>query len=132
MLNILSENNDFGFNSFQKITVSRVFPLKCIRTKTWCLTSPMLHTKPDTKSQGHQPLGSGVEDFKGFYHIWAWWPSWSCDQDRLNKLWFPHHMKFEFNWPSGFKCLKMLKDGRKDIQQSHWYTYSSPMSLRLR
>ena len=18
---------------------------------------------------------------KGFYHIWAWWPSWSCDLD---------------------------------------------------
>ena len=24
--------------------------------------------------------------FKGFYHIWAWRPSWSCDQDHLNKL----------------------------------------------
>ena len=21
--------------------------------------------------------------FKGFYHIWAWWPSWSCDQDQI-------------------------------------------------
>ena len=19
------------------------------------------------------------EDFKGFYNIWVWWPSWSCD-----------------------------------------------------
>ena len=38
-------------------------------------------------------------------------------------------MKFEFNWPSGFRrCLKLLTDGR----QSHWYTISSPMSLRLR
>ena len=21
--------------------------------------------------------------FKGFYHIWAWLPSWSCDLDHL-------------------------------------------------
>ena len=26
---------------------------------------------------------------KGFYHIWAWWPSWSCDPDAVNKLSFP-------------------------------------------
>ena len=29
--------------------------------------------------------------FKGFYHIWAWWPSWSCDQHRVIKYSF--HMK---------------------------------------
>ena len=27
--------------------------------------------------------------FKGFYHIWAWQPSWSCDLDNLYKLLFP-------------------------------------------
>ena len=27
--------------------------------------------------------------FKCFYHIWAWWRSWSCDLDHLYKLWFP-------------------------------------------
>ena len=27
---------------------------------------------------------------KGFYHIWAWRPSWFCDQDHLNELLFPH------------------------------------------
>ena len=21
--------------------------------------------------------------FEGFYHIWAWWPTWSCDLDHL-------------------------------------------------
>ena len=43
----------------------------------------MLHTK----SQVHRPSGSGEEDFfKGFQHIWAWRPSWSCEQDHLNKL----------------------------------------------
>ena len=36
----------------------------------------MLHTKFRRK----RPAGSGKEDFlKGFYHIWAWRPSWSCD-----------------------------------------------------
>ena len=44
---------------------------------------------------------------KGFYHIWAWWPSCSCDEDHLNKLSFPHpresHMKFKFNWPTCFR-----------------------------
>ena len=28
--------------------------------------------------------------FKGFYHIWAWWTSWSCDPNNLNKLSLPH------------------------------------------
>ena len=28
--------------------------------------------------------------FKGFYHIWAWRPLWSCDLDHLNKFSFPH------------------------------------------
>ena len=27
--------------------------------------------------------------FKGFYHIWAWRPSWSCDLDFLYIHWFP-------------------------------------------
>ena len=26
---------------------------------------------------------------KGFYHIWAWRSSWSCDPDAANKLLFP-------------------------------------------
>ena len=28
-------------------------------------------------------------NLKGFYHIWAWWPSWSCDQHHVNKFSFP-------------------------------------------
>ena len=27
--------------------------------------------------------------FKGFYHIWAWRPSWSCDLDHLYKYFVP-------------------------------------------
>ena len=45
----------------------------------------MLHAK----FQDHRISGSGEEDFKGFYHIWAWQPSWSCDLDHLYKLSFP-------------------------------------------
>ena len=46
----------------------------------------MLHTK----FRENRPSGSGEEDFlKGFYHIWAWRPSWSCDPDAANKLSFP-------------------------------------------
>ena len=45
----------------------------------------MLHTK----FHENWPAGSGEEDFEGFYHIWAWRPSWSCDVDHLYKLSFP-------------------------------------------
>ena len=44
---------------------------------------------------------------KGFYLIWAWWPSWSCDQEHLCKFFSPTlrslHIKFELNWLSGFR-----------------------------
>ena len=45
----------------------------------------MLHTK----FRGNRLAFSGEEDFEWFYHIWAWRPSWSCDQDPANKLLFP-------------------------------------------
>ena len=34
-------------------------------------------------------FGSGEKIFKGFYHIWAWWPSWSMDCDYFSNLSFP-------------------------------------------
>ena len=40
----------------------------------------MLHAK----FQDHRTSGSGEEDFKSFYHIWAWRPSWSCDLNYIN------------------------------------------------
>ena len=62
----------------------------------------MLHTKFREK----RPAGSGEEVFKGFYCIWAWRPSWSCDLDAANKLSSPYprrlQIKFGFDWPSGF------------------------------
>ena len=51
----------------------------------------MLHTK----FCGDWPAGSGEEDFlKGFYHMWAWRPSWSCDQN--------HVISFSFLVPESF------------------------------
>ena len=45
----------------------------------------MLHTK----FRENLPAGSGQDIFEGFYHIWAWRPSWSCDPDAANNLSFP-------------------------------------------
>ena len=58
------------------------------------------------KFQDNRTSGSG-EDFKGFYHIWAWWPSWSCDLYHL-KNFLSHFLrklriKFGLDWPSGFR-----------------------------
>ena len=44
----------------------------------------MIHAK----FQDNRTSGSGEDDFKGFYHIWAWRPSLSCDLDHLYKLSF--------------------------------------------
>ena len=41
------------------------------------LQSSMLYAK----FQDHRTSGSGK---KGFYHIWIWQPSWSCNLDHLH------------------------------------------------
>ena len=51
-----------------------------------------------TKSQGHRPFGSREDFFFTFLHIWAWRPSWSCDQDHLSKLSFPHTIELYFSF----------------------------------
>ena len=63
----------------------------------------MLHTK----FRENWPTGSGEVDlFQGFYHIWAWRPSWSCDHHHISKFHFhvpkSVHTKFGSKWPSGF------------------------------
>ena len=63
----------------------------------------MLHTK----FRENRPAGSGEADFiKGFYHVWASRPSWSCDPHAASKRSFPLPKeaphKFGFDWPSGF------------------------------
>ena len=84
-----------------------------------------------TKSQG---LCIWRRFLKGFYHIRAWRPSWSCNKDHLSKLSFPYpkespnEILVQLARFQRRRCLKMFTDGR----QSHWYTNSSPRSLRLR
>ena len=38
--------------------------------------------------QDHRTSGS-QEDLENFGHIWAWWPSCSCDDDRFYKFMSP-------------------------------------------
>ena len=62
----------------------------------------MIHAK----FQYHRTSGSGEEDFKGFYHIWAWRSlghvAWAIYIKFRSP--FPRglNMKFGFDWPSGF------------------------------
>ena len=61
----------------------------------------MIHTK----FRGNRPSGLGEEDFfKGFYHIWAWRPSWSCDQHHVIRFSFleSFHTKFGSDQHSSF------------------------------
>ena len=65
--------------------------------------SPLVHAK----FQDHRTSGSGEIFFKGFYHIWAWRPSWSCDLYHLHKLSSPLPKEdshdFGIDWPIGFR-----------------------------
>ena len=49
----------------------------------------LLSPRSCTKIRPQGLFGSGGEDFKGFYHIWAWQPSWSMDRNHLSNLSFP-------------------------------------------
>ena len=55
----------------------------------------MLHTK----LRGNRSTGSREKDFEGFCHIWAWWPSWSCDQHHFNKFSIPCTQNLVKNGP---------------------------------
>ena len=46
-----------------------------------------------TKFQSHQSFGSKEEILEGFYHIWDWKPSWSCDLEHLNNFSSQNHME---------------------------------------
>ena len=83
-----------------------------IWTNSVVLKCPMLYTM----SQSHRPIGSEEEDFMGFNHILAWRPTWSCEQDNLNKLSFPHPKDYLHEiglWLAQRfprRCFKMLTD----------------------
>ena len=94
----------------------------------------MLHTK----FRENRPAGSGDKIFEGFYHIWAWRPSWSCfippNSSRLyinlaligrvvlEKKMFEIVNDDDGRWAT-------TDDGRTP---DHEYPISSPMSLWLR
>ena len=46
---------------------------------------PRCHTPSLMKIDPSVPV---KKIFEGFYHIWAWRPSWSCDQYHINKFHF--------------------------------------------
>ena len=54
------------------------------------ITLVLKHLMMRSKIQSQWPLVPEKKIFLGFYHIWAWQPSWLCDQDHLRKLSFPH------------------------------------------
>ena len=64
----------------------------------------MLHTK-------FRGIGQPVtvkKNFEGFYHIWAWRPSWSCDQDHINNF-FLYLKAYRQN---------LVKNGPEDSEKS--------------
>ena len=71
-----------------------------------------------------QPQGFSVLEkkiFKGFYHIWAWRPSWSTDRDHFSNFSFPHPKEAPYEIRAKLaqrlqrrSRLKMLTDGRTD------------------
>ena len=93
----------------------------------------MLHTK----FCGNRPAGSGF--LKGFYLIWAWRPSWSCDPDAANKISFPLPKevphKIWLRLAKRFRrrrSLSVVDDADDGRTADHEYPISSPMSLWLR
>ena len=133
-LTIYSKYCTLDLNSFWKSHCLSIFPYKSLTYQSWqchklgqgqrmviiCITNdgpkrPMLRSK----FQGHRPSGSEEEDFwKIFYHIWAWWPSWSSDIDPGLTYFHSHiplrlHMKFGFNKPSSFWGEDVWKSWRR-------------------
>ena len=84
------------------------------------LPSPMICAKIEPQGS----IGSGEKGFKGFYHIWAWRPSYSMDCDHFKYLSFPKPKEAPYEiWPKlaqqllQRRChLKMLTDGHTDGQ----------------
>ena len=74
------------------------------------------------------------KNFEGFYHIWAWRPSWSCDQDHFNKFSFPFIQNLVQNGPAvsekiRFEFLYVHDLGPRssndlDLQYSHTFMKS--------
>ena len=78
--------------------------------------------------------------FNGFYHIWVWRPSWSCDPDAANKISFPlpredpHKIWLRLAKRFRRRSLSIVDDDADAGGRTpdHAYPISSPMSLWLR
>ena len=119
-------------NSFWKIHCFIFFPLKSIRDQIWhcckiCQGQPRVIIWANLVVLKHRwcisrfkVIGLLVPEkkiFLGFYHIWPWRPSWSCDQDHLSKLSFPHPIEAPYEiwlwlaqWFLRRRCLKSVDD----------------------
>ena len=56
---------------------------------------------------GNRTAGSG--DFKVFYHIFSWRPSWSCDQHHVNNFSFLVHKSLHTKFGSNGSAVSMTK-----------------------
>ena len=119
------------------------FPYKCKGKQTWpcrkkvkcqyttIILAILADTAPPSRCprwfmQRFSPKPSSVLEkkiFKGFYHIWAWQPSWSMDSDHLSYFLFPQPKEAPYEiWAKlaqGLQRrsrLKMLTDGRMDAR----------------
>ena len=83
------------------------------------LHSQMFHAKFKIIS----PLALEKKVFQGFHHIWAWWPSWSCDLGHLYKLLFPLPKDTPYE---GWLRLAMQFQKRRCLNITVIYMYIAP------
>ena len=110
--NISSENNDFGFNSIQKINFSKISHLNGIWSK-FDLDLKYIWTN----LEGPTPSMLHVLEKKIFsYHKWAWRSSWSCEQNILHTLWLTYHKE-----SSHEICVKLGQWFLKNYNLIFWW-----------
>ena len=108
LLHLLFASTSFqasGCNSFQKIHSFHFFPCESLCFRIWpCSKIGQGHPRviifiklwwaefPDATYQVSWKLAHRFwrrRFLSGFYHIWVWRPSWSCDQDIANHISMP-------------------------------------------
>ena len=77
--------------------------------------------------------------FEGFYHIWAWRPSWISDQNHFSYFSFPQYLDATYEiwlhlaqWFQRRSCLKVWTDDGRRTDDGGLPYYKFPRSLRLR
>ena len=81
------------------------------------LKHPMMHTK----FQDNWPSGSREDFLRSLAYIWAWQPSWSCDQDHLSKLSFTHPTEAPYEiwlWVAQWFQRRYLKSVDDDVMRT--------------